>query len=154
MVTNRAPPWVLLTQDHPGQEPLQLTGRPQQRADILAGQQRAKGLGDRQVGNLGADQVDAPPHQRLGSRGSCPSGELRNQPRLADARVAGQQGRPAPSRRRLPHPLLEPLKLAETAEEGGARPGCHRTSMASPSCTREGCPKAPGSRDTAPRRPR
>jgi hypothetical protein len=129
--------WALLAHDHLGQEPAQLMSRPQQLADVLAGRQRADGLGDRKVGHLGTDQVDAPPDQRLRSRGACPSAELRHQPRLADARVAGQQDRPALSCRRLPHPFLEPLELAETADEGGGRPGCHRTSMAPPSRTRE-----------------
>jgi hypothetical protein len=111
--------------------------RAQQLADVLAGQQRADGLGDRKVGHLGADQVDAPPYQRLRSRGSGPSAELRHQPRLADARVAGQQDRPALSRYRLPDLRLEQLELAAAADQGGGRPSCHRNSMAPPSCTRK-----------------
>ena len=130
-------PWVVLIQKHLGQEPPQLTGRPEQLADVLTGRQRAKCLGDRQVWHLGTDQVDTPPHQRLRSRGACPSAELRHQPRLADPRVAGQQDRPALSRRRLPDPLLEPLEFAETADEGGGRPSCHRNSMALSSRTRK-----------------
>jgi hypothetical protein len=91
-----------LARDHPGQERPQVTGRPQQLPDLLAGQQRTKRLGDRQVRHLGADQVDAPAHQRQRAGGPGPGAELGHQPRLADARVAGHQDRPAPSRRRPP----------------------------------------------------
>ena len=144
-----APAGGFLAQGHPGQEPSQLTGRAQQLADVLAGRQRADCLGDRQVWDLGADQVDASPHQRLRSRGSCPGAELGHQPGLADARVTGHQDRPAPSRRRLPHLLLEELELGEAADQGGVRPRCHRTSMAA-----GGAGKAPGRRDRARPPPR
>jgi hypothetical protein len=126
----------------------------QQLAHVLAGQQRAQRLHDRQVGHLRTDQVDAPSHQRQRSRGTCPDAQLRHQPRLTDARIAGQQDRVTLSRHDLPHPLLEPLQLAQAADEGGVRPSCHRTSMPAPSRTRKAADKAPGRRDTTPRPPR
>ena len=141
----------VLAQNHPGRKPSQLTGRPQQLSDVLAGQQRTNRLGDRQVWHIGADQVDAPPHQRLRSRCPRPGAEFGHQPGLADARVAGHQDRPAPSRRRLPHLLLETLELREAADQGGVRPRCHRTSMAAPWHARKAAGKALGRRDRARR---
>ena len=52
---------------------------------------RAQGLGERLVGQLGADEIDRPAEQGPEARLAGAAGELGREPRLADARLAGHE---------------------------------------------------------------
>ena len=86
--------------------------------------QRPERLDEREVGQGGADEVDAPAREHGRAAPARPLRQLAGQPRLADAGGAGDQGgRAAPGRRSVER-LLEPRQLRRPADEpvaGGRR---------------------------------
>ena len=86
--------------------------------------QRPERLDDREVGQGGSDEVDAPTREHGRAAPARPLRQLAGQPCLADAGGAGdQRGRAAPGRRSVER-LLEPRQLRRPADEpvaGGRR---------------------------------
>ena len=86
--------------------------------------QRPERLDEREVGQGGSDEVDAPSGEHGRAAPARPLRQLADQPRLADAGGAGdQRGRAAPGRRSVER-LLEPRQLRRPADEpvaGGRR---------------------------------
>jgi hypothetical protein len=90
---------------------------------------RAEGLGERLVGQLGADQVDRPAEQGREARLAGAAGELGGEPGLADARLAGHHdGRAAARPRGGERPLERPELAGAACERLGAR--LHAASIA------------------------
>ena len=89
--------------------------------------QRPERLDEREVGQGGSDEVDAPSREHGRAAPARPLRQLAGQPRLADAGGAGDQcGRAVPGRRSVER-LLEPRQLRRPADEpvAGGRHG-HR----------------------------
>ena len=75
--------------------------------------ERPQRLDERLVGQLGADEVDRAPEQHLEAAVARARRELGGQPRLADARLPGDEHGGAASRPRRVERALELLELAE-----------------------------------------
>jgi hypothetical protein len=86
---------------------------------------RAQRLDERLVWQLGADEIEAAPEERLEALGTSACRELRRQSGLADARLAGdERRRPVPAARRVQR-LLEPAELVHASDERLARACLH-----------------------------
>ena len=107
------------------------------RVDLREAPERAQGLDERLVRQLGADQVDRAPEQDLEPRPAGARRQLRRQPGLADARLPGDQdGRPAARPRRVEGAPQLP-ELAFASDEHLARGSLHPGSIAPPTRARK-----------------
>jgi hypothetical protein len=87
--------------------------------------QRTKGLEERLIRQLYADEIDRAPEQDLEPGGACTSRELRREPALADARFPGyEDGRTASGSRRIDSALELP-ELAYASDEDLTRASHH-----------------------------
>jgi hypothetical protein len=115
--------------------------------------ERAQGLGERLVGQLGADEVDRPAEQDLPAGLAGALGEFGGEPGLADAGLAGHQDGRAAARPRGGERPLERSELASAARERlGA--SLHAVSIARSPSGGKARVSIAGSVDKAPRRGR
>ena len=92
--------------------------------------ERTKGLEERLIRQLRADEIDRAPEQDLEPGGAGTSRELGGEPALADARFAGDEdGRTASGSRRIDRALELP-ELAYASDEYLARASHHSASIA------------------------
>ena len=110
-----------------GEQRERLLEHPQLRARACEPQlsERTQRLDERLVGQLRADEIDRAPEEDLEPCVAGAARELGREPRLADARLSGDEdGRAAPRPRRVEH-ALELSELACASDERRARARLH-----------------------------
>ena len=108
------------------------------RVDLREAPERAQGLDERLVRQLGADQVDRAPEQDLEPRVAGARRQLRRQPGLAEPRLPGDERCRAAARPRRVQGALELPELAFASDEHLARGSLHPGSIAPPTPGAEG----------------
>jgi hypothetical protein len=103
-------------------QPRQLAEPAREVAERRRAAQRPQRLHQRQVGQAGADQVDAAPAQDGRAGAPRPLGQLVGQPRLADPGVAGDQHGAATAGGRRGQRGLQPRQLAGAPDQASR---CH-----------------------------
>jgi hypothetical protein len=104
---------------------------------------RTQRVDERLVGQLGADEIDRASQQGLEARLPRASGELGRQPRLANARFAGDQDGSAAARLRCFERVPELAQFCCASYERRFRASLHAVSIARPAPREKGVRKHP-----------
>jgi hypothetical protein len=122
VVAGRGADRLARTGDQPAERRPGAEGLGHRRVGVRAPGQLAERLGERQVGQADPADVDAVSDEDDRARGAGPGAQLREQPGLAHAGVAGEQDRRGPAGPGTLHRRGQPGQLLDATDERSLRP--------------------------------